>query len=94
MVKSPSNMIMLGDSKPDRSWDGNIDPKEADQWPSNRHNRRTTLMFTDGHAESARRKDVVDPANNMWRSRWNNDFEPHREINWAVNPTLEGRLDP
>jgi prepilin-type N-terminal cleavage/methylation domain-containing protein/prepilin-type processing-associated H-X9-DG protein len=94
LVKSPANMIMLGDSKADRSWDGNIDAKEADQWPSNRHNRQTVLMFADGHAESARRKDIIDPANTLWRSRWNNDFQPHTEINWVVNPTLESRIDP
>jgi prepilin-type N-terminal cleavage/methylation domain-containing protein/prepilin-type processing-associated H-X9-DG protein len=86
-VKSPSNMIMLADSKSDFSWDGNIDPKESDQWPAKRHNGKTTLMFTDGHAEAAARKDVVSPApNSKWRPRWNNDNQPHIEISWAADP--------
>jgi prepilin-type N-terminal cleavage/methylation domain-containing protein/prepilin-type processing-associated H-X9-DG protein len=87
-VKSPSEMIMLADSKTDRSWDGNIDPKERDQWPGKRHNGRTVLMFADGHAESALRRDVVDPTSEKWRRRWNNDNEPHWNYNW---PADDGR---
>jgi prepilin-type processing-associated H-X9-DG protein len=95
-VVAPADMIMLADSKPDGNFDGNVDPKDpgGEEWPSNRHNRRTTLMFADGHAESARRKDVIDPANDTWRARWNNDNQPHREINWTIPWNLESRLDP
>jgi len=93
-VKSPVNMIMLADSKPDGSFDGNVDPRNPLEWPSNRHNRRTNLMFCDGHADSAKRKDVIDPNNYAWRQRWNNDNEPHGEINWTVNPGQESRIDP
>jgi prepilin-type N-terminal cleavage/methylation domain-containing protein/prepilin-type processing-associated H-X9-DG protein len=93
-VKRPTNMIMLGDSKPDGSFDGNVDPRNPAEWPSNRHDRRSNLMFCDGHAESARRKDVIDPQNVVWRSRWNNDDLPHPEISWTVPPVLETRLDP
>jgi prepilin-type N-terminal cleavage/methylation domain-containing protein/prepilin-type processing-associated H-X9-DG protein len=94
LVKTPVNMIMLGDSKPDGSFDGNVDPKTPAEWPSNRHNRRTNLMLCDGHAESARRKDVIDPNNTYWRSRWNNDNDPHTEITWTVNPAQEAIIDP
>ena len=93
-VKSPVNLIMLADSKPDGSFDGNVDPKTPAEWPSNRHNRRTNLMFCDGHADSAKRKDVVDPNNHLWRSRWNNDNEPHTEIGWTMNPAQENVIDP
>jgi len=93
-VKSPVNMIMLGDSKPDGSFDGNVDPRNSREWPSNRHNRRTNLMFCDGHADSARRKDVVDPNNYMWRPRWNNDNDPHTEITWTINAAQEATIDP
>ena len=82
-VKSPTEMMMLADSRSDYSWDGNIDPKERDQWPAKRHNGNTVVMFTDGHAESARRMDIVDPRNEKWRKRWNNDNEPHYEFNWT-----------
>ena len=94
-VKRPSEMIMLADSKTDASWDGNVDPKETDQWPSNRHNRRTVIMFADGHAEAPKRKDVIDPRpDNIWRRRWNNDNEPYTNIRWTVNPLLEEQIDP
>lgn len=104
-VKRPSEMIMLGDSKPDGLFDGNIDPvvssgagtgdnSSGQQWPSNRHGGRTDLMFTDGHAESAKRKDVIDPANQMWRARWNTDNDPHTEINWTVSAAQEAKIDP
>jgi hypothetical protein len=93
-VKRPVEMIVVTDSKPDGSFDGNIDPKEADQWPSNRHERRTVLNFADGHSEAARRKEVIDPANLKWRARWNNDNDPHTEITWTINTVQESRLDP
>jgi prepilin-type N-terminal cleavage/methylation domain-containing protein/prepilin-type processing-associated H-X9-DG protein len=98
-VKNPSDMIMLGDSKPDGSFDGNIDPVTSnadnaggEQWPSVRHGgSRTDLMFCDGHAEAAVRKDVISPTNARWRARWNNDNDPHSEVpNWNVNITEVG----
>jgi prepilin-type N-terminal cleavage/methylation domain-containing protein/prepilin-type processing-associated H-X9-DG protein len=94
-VLKPADMIQLGDSKPDGSFDGNVDPKNPAEWPSNRHNRRTNLMYCDGHAESARRQDVIDPRNNTWRARWNNDNSPHLEIGpWTVDPVQEAKIDP
>jgi prepilin-type N-terminal cleavage/methylation domain-containing protein/prepilin-type processing-associated H-X9-DG protein len=94
MVRSPTEMIMLGDSRADSSWDANLDPTQADQWPSNRHNRSTDIMYADGHAASAKRKDVIDPKkDNPWRNRWNNDNQPHNEINWAVDWNAEAKLD-
>ncbi len=78
-VVSPSSMIMLADSRSDAAWDGNLDPRESNQWPAKRHNGNTVLMFPDGHAEAARRQDIVDPKNNNWRRRWNNDNLAHTE---------------
>jgi prepilin-type N-terminal cleavage/methylation domain-containing protein/prepilin-type processing-associated H-X9-DG protein len=95
MVVAPSQMIMLGDSKPDGSWDANTDPTQQDQWPSNRHNRRTNILSADGHSESAKRRAVVDPVrDNPWRSRWNNDNLPHNEISWSVSWAQESKIDP
>ncbi|HYE31614.1 MAG TPA: type II secretion system protein [Methylomirabilota bacterium] len=79
-VVAPAEMIMLADSKTDTNWDGNIDPREREQWPAKRHNGKTVLMFADGHSEAARRSDVVDPKSDKWRRRWNNDNQPHYEI--------------
>jgi prepilin-type N-terminal cleavage/methylation domain-containing protein/prepilin-type processing-associated H-X9-DG protein len=93
-VKRPSEMIMVGDSKPDGSFDGNIDPTTPAEWPSNRHQRRTCIMFADGHAEAAKRGDVISPSNDLWRRRWNNDNLPHLESSWSVNAAQEARIDP
>jgi prepilin-type processing-associated H-X9-DG protein len=96
-IVSTPNMIVLGCSQAQKlnpTWEANLDPTQSDQWPSNRHNRRTNLLFADGHSEAPKRKDVIDPNNNTWRSRWNNDNQPHPEFNWTVNPLQEGIIDP
>ena len=94
MVVSPSEMIMLGDSKADASWDANMDPVNEPDRPSNRHNFKTNLMFADGHAQAARRRDIIDPKNDAWRRRWNNDNQSHPEITWTVNAAVDSKLDP
>lgn len=102
MVRRPSEMITLGDARAfanpridsPNSWPANLDPTQQDQWPSNRHDRRTTLLFCDGHAQTARRRDVIDPKNYTWRSRWNNDNSPHTEATWTINAAQEAKLDP
>ena len=82
-VVAPANMIMIADSRTDTNWDGNIDARQSDQWPAKRHNNRSNFQFADGHAESARRADAVNPRNLEWRRRWNNDNEPHLQVgNW------------
>jgi hypothetical protein len=92
---------MLGDSKPgDGSsskprqglFDANIDPTTSSEWPSNRHRRRTVLMFRDGHSESALRNEVIDPNNDKWHRRWNNDNS--LAGSWTVNRTEANRSDP
>jgi prepilin-type N-terminal cleavage/methylation domain-containing protein/prepilin-type processing-associated H-X9-DG protein len=102
-VLKPSEMIMVGDSKPGTGakitrttrgqFDGNIDPTTEAEWPSNRHNRKTVLMFADGHAESARRNDVIDPRNDRWHRRWNNDNERSATL-WSVNQAVANQIDP
>jgi prepilin-type N-terminal cleavage/methylation domain-containing protein/prepilin-type processing-associated H-X9-DG protein len=100
-VKVPTDMIMLGDGKPGDGnsakptrglYDGNIDPTTAQEWPSNRHNRRTVLMFCDGHAEAALRNDVIDPKNEKWHRRWNNDNS--LAGSWSITPAQANRIDP
>ncbi len=91
-VLKPSEMIMLADSKPDATFDGNIDPTTPAEWPSNRHNRRTVIMFCDGHAESALRNDVIDFTNDRWHRRWNNDWS--LDGSWSVDRVLASKLDP
>jgi prepilin-type N-terminal cleavage/methylation domain-containing protein/prepilin-type processing-associated H-X9-DG protein len=100
-VLKPAEMIMLADSKPGDgssprpargAFDANIDPTTPSEWPSNRHNRRSVLMFCDGHAENALRKDVIDPRNDRWHRRWNNDNSTLGS--WSVNAAEEARIDP
>src|SRR5688500_11629741 len=110
-VVAPSEMVMLGDSKPGNGttskpttgeFDGNIDPKSPGDGPANRHNFRTVLMFADGHSEAILRRLIVDPKNETWRARWNNDNRPHSPRSgdnpiipdWTYNPANERRLDP
>ncbi|MEO6036187.1 MAG: type II secretion system protein [Verrucomicrobiota bacterium] len=94
-VARPTEMIMLSDARTDGSWDGNVDPREPDQWPSSRHNGRTTLMFCDGHAENAKRAMVVDPANDLWVRRWNNDNKNHvAQYGYGGTPAERAAIDP
>lgn len=99
-VRKPTDMIMLADSKPVASFDGSIDPvskfnnSQGQQWPSNRHSGQTDMMFCDGHAEAAKRNDVIDPNNRVWRARWNNDNDPHLEVSWTVPANLANQKDP
>ena len=110
-IKSPVDMIMLADSKPGDgtsskptagNFDANVDPRSSGDGPANRHNFRTVIMFADGHADSARRKDIIDPKNEAWRARWNNDNRPHSPrsgdaltiSDWSNSSIDERRLDP
>jgi prepilin-type N-terminal cleavage/methylation domain-containing protein len=103
-VVKPADMVMIGDAKVGSDsgaafpgtppyHDGSLDPTDHTQWPSNRHQYRTCLLFAEGHVESPKRHDAVDPNNQTWRARWNNDNQPHNEVTWPVDPTAEGQLD-
>ncbi len=94
VVVAPTQMIMLTDTKAAAPNSANLDPTQQPQWPSNRHSYRTDIMFCDGHAESPKRNEVIDPNNNSWRSRWNNDNQQHNEVTWTVNAAAAGLLDP
>ena len=95
MVKSPTMMIMLADTRPNAGpFQANLDPCDSTQWPSNRHNWRTDLLCADGHAESALRNDMVNPYNLYWRPRWNNDNNPHLELGiWPYPAAALNALD-
>ena len=105
MVRSPSQMIAIGDVRSDVppgsvSFNANLDPvintsDNAQPWhcqvPCNRHNQRTDILFADGHVENPKRNDVVNPNDPSWRARWNNDSDPtHGPATWPVpGTTLE-----
>ncbi len=95
MVRRPSEMIAVGEVRSDApviKFNANVDPvtppavdnpTQHTQAPCNRHNFRTDLLFADGHVESPKRNDVIDPNNPGWRARWNIDNDPHNEVNWS-----------
>jgi prepilin-type processing-associated H-X9-DG protein len=93
-VKVPAEMIALGDVRSDVPsgsivFNANLHVTAVNSpyphWPCNRHNFRTDLLFCDGHVENPRRNDVIDPNQNLWRSRWNNDHNPHTELpTWSI----------
>jgi len=101
-VKAPAEMIAIGDVpavKTGSFFNANMDPSSDvpphTERPSNRHNFRTDLLFADGHAESPKRNDVVNPAPNwVWRNRWSNDHLPHNEFSWNLTPAYNNFLDP
>ena len=99
-VRKPSDMIALGDVRSDAlsfDFNANIDPQvsnmqnsaQHNQCPCNRHNFRTDILFADGHVESPKRNDVIDPHNLSGRARCNNDTPPHTEMRRTV-PWLPG----
>jgi prepilin-type processing-associated H-X9-DG protein len=74
---------------------------DGGQEPSNRHNYKTDIAFCDGHTEKVMRNDkapgnpnpvnLIDPTpNNPWRSRWNNDNQPHDELTWPTVASTAG----
>jgi prepilin-type processing-associated H-X9-DG protein len=83
------------------SWEANLDPTDTTsatqgQLPSNRHNYKTDIMFCDGHTEKVLRDLAISETNNYWRSRWNNDNQPHDEFTWTpLSPSSPAeKLDP
>jgi prepilin-type N-terminal cleavage/methylation domain-containing protein len=101
-ILKPSEMIAYGDVPAIQnpaliSYNANMDVTDTSpghsQCPSNRHCYRTSLSFCDAHVENAKRNDVRDPQNNLWRSRWNSDNQPHLEINWIPTPVWLNTLD-
>jgi prepilin-type N-terminal cleavage/methylation domain-containing protein len=99
MVVAPSRMIALADARAlsgsDHTWEANLDPTSGDQYPSNRHNWRSDIMFADSHVERILRKIIVESSTtkpNM-RNNWNNDNKPHPEVTWPVDQTVLNKLD-
>jgi len=99
-IRRPSEMISVGEVRSDAAtidFNANVDPQVSNQQnpaqhtqtPCNRHNFRTDIVFADGHVESPKRNDVIDPKNMIWRARWCNDNDPHTEVSWSV-PWLPG----
>ncbi len=95
-VARPSEMIMLADVRAQENpnlinFDANLDPTNEGQghseWPSNRHNYRIDILFTDSHCDTAQRPPVVNPGNSLWRRRWDLDNRAHDGQDGDAVPT-------
>ena len=108
IVTHPSDMILIADvrAQPNAaliSFDANLDPADNSsghsQWPSNRHAGRIDFLFADGHVDVAKRPDVVNPSNTLWRKRWNNDNKAHDGVDgdavapWSADPVAAASID-
>jgi prepilin-type processing-associated H-X9-DG protein len=91
MVVSPSSMIAIGDVRSDGIpsqnivFNANLDPTDTTarhwQWPSNRHNYSTDILYADGHVKAVKRNtDLMVANNDTIRASWNNDNQPHNEL--------------
>ncbi len=78
-VKTPAQMIAIGDSRSDFTWDTALDPTvDAGERPSKRHNEGANMVFADGHVEWNPQTNWIEPSVKM-RRMWNNDFRPHKD---------------
>ncbi len=108
MVLSPSDFIIIGDARAQPnaaliSFDANLDPTDSSaghsQWPSNRHAGRIDFLFADGHVETGKRPDACNPANTLWRRRWDNDDKAHDGVDgdavpsWTMDPVAAATVD-
>ena len=109
MIKRPSDMIALADVRGAENaalldFSANLDPTDPHfgwtEWPSNRHNYRADVLFADGHVDTGKRKDMIDPTNMDWRRRWNRDNLAHTGGSegtaapaWTINPAYEAPLE-
>ncbi|HEV2392813.1 MAG TPA: prepilin-type N-terminal cleavage/methylation domain-containing protein [Verrucomicrobiae bacterium] len=87
-VRAPSQFISFGETCYAENLElvtrnASLDPTDITtghtSCPANRHTYHTDLAFCDGHVESPIRNQVRDPANMLWRARWDNDNNPHPE---------------
>jgi prepilin-type N-terminal cleavage/methylation domain-containing protein/prepilin-type processing-associated H-X9-DG protein len=87
-VKVASDMIAITDNTADRSWDYNIDPYQADQWPGKIHSKGANVLFCDGHVVWYPQNQLVfstqpkvgvnanSDAGRRLSRMWNNDNQP------------------
>lgn len=95
-VKRPADMIAVTDSDSDcldassGVWDELANPIQypgqpsAREWPGNRHNGYSNVLFVDTHAEPMLQSVLVKPAGGI-RRKWNNDYREHSEF-WPDLP--------
>jgi prepilin-type N-terminal cleavage/methylation domain-containing protein/prepilin-type processing-associated H-X9-DG protein len=88
-VRSGSEMIAIADNTTDGSWDYNIDPTTAGEWPGKIHRNGSNVLFMDGHVDWYLQKTLVDiDANTNTGSQmnrmWNIDHKVHDKSSGAI----------
>ena len=68
-----------------------LTPKSSVGWTEELHfsksiaNSGGNILFADGHVESPKRNDCMNPLDASWRAKWNNDYNPnHGPATWGV----------
>ncbi len=82
-IKAPSDMIAIGDSQGDNAWDFIIDPTgdtgAGNDLPGTRHFDGANILFVDNHVSVFYQEELVSIQDGAYRSKWNNDHQPHFE---------------
>lgn len=85
-IRNPADMIALGDTVADGTWDTLLtpEPMHPTSWPGRRHREGANILFADGHLQTIPQERLLrlDPVE---RRRWNNDNAPHPE-HWFPMP--------
>jgi len=78
-IRMPARMITIGDSFPDGAWDAFIDHNQPTEYPHDRHLEKVSILWADGHVETRKQEEIVDPVHIHPEKRvlWNNDHKPH-----------------
>ncbi len=103
MVKSPSSMIAIGDVRSDGIatqnvvFNANLDPTDSTsrhwQWPSNRHNYSTDILYADGHVQAVKRNTALMTTGDAVMASWNNDNQSHASQYAGSIQTPTGALE-
>ncbi len=83
-IRSPANMIAMGDSmyapvNTVQTFSYLLAVGDGSRLSPDRHNGGANIAFADGHAESILNSRLVADTDTA-RRRWNNDNQPHPEI--------------
>jgi prepilin-type processing-associated H-X9-DG protein len=75
-------MIAIGDNTSIHNWDFNLDPFQAEQYPSKIHRGGANILFCDGHVQWFAQKELINvnrntPEGAQMNRMWNRDNQVH-----------------
>ena len=74
-IVKPSQMVAIGDTTSDGSWDAALDPTNDREAPKGRHGGGANILCVDGHVENIKVENLRS-TESRWVSRWNRTGEP------------------